>query len=85
MMMTTQFFNQNQTNNQQNMLIKTQYPAKQARKQSITNNGGMALQNLNATMNIGSFMGSPTDNASGNHTAISGGRKPTADSYAYTM
>jgi len=41
MMMTTQFFNQNQTNNQQNMLIKTQYPAKQARKQSITNNGGM--------------------------------------------
>ena len=36
-------------------------------------------------MNIGAFTGSPTDNASGNHTAISGGRKPTADSHAYTL
>ena len=25
------------------------------------------------------------DNGSGNHTAISGGRKPTADSHAYTL
>ena len=45
----------------------------------------MALQNLNAPMNIGAFTGSPTDNGSGNQTAISGGRKPTADSHAYTL
>ena len=46
---------------------------------------------MNATMNIGAFTqsgasGGPDSNAtSGNHTAISGGRKPTADSTAYTL
>ncbi len=38
-------------------------------------------------MNIGTFTGAGNDSAnnSGNHTAISGGRKPTADSHAYTL
>jgi hypothetical protein len=44
---------------------------------------------MNATMNIGNFTGgNGADNSnatSGNHTAISGGRKPTADSTAYTL
>jgi len=49
---------------------------------------------MNATsMNIG-FSGGSTGtggasggsaNSTGNHTAISGGRKPTADSHAYTL
>jgi len=43
------------------------------------------LQNLNGPMNIGAFTGQSPDNGSGNHTAISGGRKPTADSHAYTL
>jgi len=51
------------------------------------------IQNMNATsMNIG-FSGGSTGtggvsgsaNSTGNHTAISGGRKPTADSHAYTL
>ena len=42
---------------------------------------------MNTTMNIGAFtQGNGDSNAtSGNHTAISGGRKPTADSTAYTL
>ena len=41
-------------------------------------------------MNIGTFTGQNVanggyDSNSGNHTAISGGRKPTADSHAYTL
>ena len=41
-------------------------------------------------MNIGTFTGTNNQNQgydsnSGNHTAISGGRKPTADSHAYTL
>jgi len=47
---------------------------------------------MNATMNIGAFTqsgahnnGADSNATSGNHTAISGGRKPTADSTAYTL
>ena len=46
---------------------------------------------MNATMNIGTFTqaghpnGGDSNATSGNHTAISGGRKPTADSTAYTL
>ena len=47
---------------------------------------------MNATMNIGTFTqagghnsGGESNPTSGNHTAISGGRKPTADSTAYTL
>ena len=43
---------------------------------------------MNATMNIGAFTqsgGGDSNATSGNHTAISGGRKPTADSTAYTL
>jgi len=37
-------------------------------------------------MNVGNFTGNGSMNgSSGNHTAISGGRKPTADSHAYTL
>jgi len=63
------------------------------RKRSIQ--GGPAnFQNvnaMNATMNIGTFTqaghpnGGDSNATSGNHTAISGGRKPTADSTAYTL
>ncbi len=46
---------------------------------------------MNATMNIGTFTqaghpnGGDSNATSGNRTAISGGRKPTADSTAYTL
>ena len=43
---------------------------------------------MNATMNIGNFTGGnggDSNATSGNHTAISGGRKPTADSTAYQL
>jgi len=41
---------------------------------------------MNGSMNIGNFSGNGSMNGgSGNHTAISGGRKPTADSHAYTL
>jgi hypothetical protein len=55
----------------------------------------MGIGNIGQNMNVTSFMGfsgstatggpSGSANSSGNHTAISGGRKPTADSHAYTL
>mmetsp|Transcript_4104 Transcript_4104/g.6124 ORF Transcript_4104/g.6124 Transcript_4104/m.6124 type:complete len:117 (-) Transcript_4104:446-796(-) len=71
----------------------TLYPT-HARKKSITNNPAMNGQlNGNFPNNMG-FSGGSTGtggpsggsaNSTGNHTAISGGRKPTADSHAYTL
>ena len=60
------------------------------RKRSIQGGpGNFANVNaMNATMNIGNFTGgngADSNATSGNHTAISGGRKPTADSTAYTL
>ena len=59
------------------------------RKRSIQGGPGGNFANvnaMNATMNVGNFTGNGDSNAtSGNHTAISGGRKPTADSTAYTL
>jgi hypothetical protein len=62
------------------------------RKRSIQGAPAFASPNvngMNATMNIGTFTGvhngGDSQATSGNHTAISGGRKPTADSTAYTL
>ena len=44
---------------------------------------GGNLNNLNAQFNLNNFSGNNQNN--GNLTAISGGRKPTADSHAYTL
>ena len=60
------------------------------RKRSIQGGpGNFANVNaMNATMNIGNFTGgngADSNATSGNHTAISGGRKPTADSTAYQL
>ena len=60
------------------------------RKRSIQGGAGnfANVNAMNATMNIGNFTGgngADSNATSGNHTAISGGRKPTADSTAYTL
>ena len=64
------------------------------RKRSIQGGPGNFnnVNAMNATMNIGTFTqaqggvnGADSNATSGNHTAISGGRKPTADSTAYTL
>lgn len=62
------------------------------RKRSIQGGPGnfTNVNTMNATMNIGTFTGNgqhggESNPTSGNHTAISGGRKPTADSTAYTL
>jgi hypothetical protein len=72
-----------------NQFNSTSYPS-HARKKSITNNtgntGNFGNTTMNGSMNIGNFTGNGSMNGgSGNHTAISGGRKPTADSHAYTL
>lgn len=80
-----------------NFNVTTTNFATHNRKRSIqggggNNNFGTNVNSLNATMNIGTFTGANSSNMgpdgnsnSGNHTAISGGRKPTADSHAYTL
>ena len=64
-----EYYNNNQQFN------STSYPTSHSRKKSINN------QNQ-GNMNNGQFNSQMT---SGNHTATSGGRKPTADSHAYTL
>ena len=50
---------------------------------------GNNLTSLNAQLNMGNFTqgatGSSVQGNAGNLTAISGGRKPTADSHAYML
>jgi hypothetical protein len=59
------------------------------RKQSFVGYAGNNLTSLNAQLNIGNFTqganGSSAQGNAGNLTAISGGRKPTADSHAYML
>ena len=51
--------------------------------------GGANMQNHNGPLNIGNFTSVSSGGGnvinSGNHTAISGGRKQTADNHAYTL
>merc|ERR1719331_1683059 len=69
-----------------NQFNSTSYPS-HARKKSITNNNANPNfgNSMNGSMNIGNFTGNGSMAGSGNLTAISGGRKPTADSHAYTL
>ena len=69
-----------------NQFNSTSYPS-HARKKSITNNNANPNfgNSMNGSMNISHFTGNGSMAGSGNHTAISGGRKPTADSHAYTL
>lgn len=66
------------------------------RKQSIHSNmggaGGGGVQGHNGPLNIGNFTSVNSgggmiqhSSGAGNHTAISGGRKQTADNHAYTL
>ena len=71
-----EYYNNNQQFN------STSYPASHSRKKSI-NNQNMGIQgNISNLNNNGQFN---SQMSSGNHTATSGGRKPTADSHAYTL
>lgn len=56
------------------------------RKQSFVGYAGNNLTSLNAQLNIGNFtQPNGSQGNGGNLTAISGGRKPTADSHAYML
>lgn len=74
-------------NNNNTQFNSTSYPATHSRKKSINNqqnNTNVAtVGNITNLNNNGQFNSSQI--SSGNHTANSGGRKPTADSHAYTL
>lgn len=74
--------NGNQADYYQNQSFNsTQQAGGHSRKKSINNQNVGTLGNI-SNLNQGQF---GSQGSSGNHTAISGGRKPTADSTAYTL